>query len=213
MLKDLTVERFVREVASSSPAPGGGSVSAQAGSQAAGLLSMYCNLSQNREKLGDVVEVLQGIGEEARFLMSKMLEAIDEDTVAFNRVMEAYRMPKGSEEEKAKRKEAISEVGRYAADVPMHTTRGSLRVLTLINEAAGKGNPSAVTDLGVANLQALAALIGACYNVKINLDMIADRKAVTDLENEVDELLEQGRELYESNRKVLEKEIIEKPPQ
>lgn len=208
MLKDLTVERFVREVASNSPAPGGGSVAAQSGAQAAGLLSMYCNLSQNRKKLGDAVEILQEIGEEARFLMSKMLEAIDEDTVAFNQVMEAYRMPKESDHEKAKRKEAISEAGKYAADVPMHTARGSLRVLSLVNEVAGKGNPSAVTDLGVANLQALAALVGACYNIKINLDMISDREVAKNMESEVTDLLRQGEELYESNRNALEKEII-----
>ncbi len=207
MLKDLSVERFIREVASSSPAPGGGSVAAQAGAQAAGLLSMYCNLSQNRKKLGDAVDILQEIGEEARFLMSKMLEAIDEDTVAFNQVMEAYRMPKESDQENTTRKEAISEAGKYAADVPMHTARGSLRVLSLVNEAAGKGNPSAVTDLGVANLQAWAALNGACYNIKINLDMISDRGAAKNMESEVAELLRQGQELYESNRCVLEKEI------
>ncbi len=208
MLKDLSVERFVREVASNSPAPGGGSVAAQAGAQAAALVSMYCNLSQNRNKLGDVVDRLQEIGEESRFLMYKMLEAIDEDTLAFNRVMEAYRMPKESEEEKAKRKEAISEAGKYAADVPMHTARGSLRVLSLTNEAAGKGNPSAVTDLGVANLQALAALTGACYNVRINLDMIKDQQAVNEYEREIGELLEQGRDLFEKNRSALENEIL-----
>jgi len=208
MLKDLSVERFVREVASNSPAPGGGSVAAQAGAQAAGLLSMYCNLSQNRKKLGDVVDSMQQIGEEARFLMNKMLEAIDEDTLAFNRVMEAFRMPKESEEEKAKRREAIAEAGKYAAEVPMHTARGSLRALSLINEAAGKGNPSAVTDLGVANLQALSALTGACYNVRINLDMIKDQQVVTDYEQEISELLEQGRELFEENRTRLEKDIL-----
>ena len=208
MLKELTVERFVREVASNSPAPGGGSVAAQAGAQAAGLLSMYCNLSQNRNKLGGAVDMLQQIGEEARFLMNKMLGAIDEDTVAFNKVMEAYRLPRDGQEEKIKRKEAISEAGRYAADVPMHTARGSLRVLSLIGDAAGKGNPSAVTDLGVANLQALAALTGACYNVKINLDMIADRQAAADFAAEVDSLIEEGRKLFESNRSILEKEIM-----
>jgi len=208
MLKELTVERFVREVASNSPAPGGGSIAAQAGAQAAALLSMYCNLSQNRKKLGDVVDNLQQIGEEARFLMNKMLEAIDEDTLAFNRVMEAYRMPRESEEEKAKRKEAISEAGKYAADIPMHIARDSLRILSLINETAGKGNPSAVTDLGVANLQALSALIGAGYNVRINLDMIGDQQVVTRHEREIGELLEQGRELFEESRSMLEKDIF-----
>lgn len=207
MLKDLSVERFVKEVASNAPAPGGGSVAAEAGAQAAGLLSMYCNLSQNREKLGDVVDTLQALGEEARFLMNKLLEAMDEDTVAFNRVMEAYRMPKENDQEKAKRKEAISEAGLYAADVPMHTARGSLRVLTLIGEAAGKGNSSAVTDLAVSNLQAISALTGACYNVRINLDMISEQKAA-EYKKEVEELIRQGRDLFEANRVSLEQEIL-----
>ncbi len=208
MLKDLSVERFVREVASNAPAPGGGSVAAEAGAQAAGLLSMYCNLSQNRKKLGDFVDTLQAVGEEARFLMNKMLEAIDEDTVAFNRVMEAYRMPKESDQEKAKRKEAISEAGLNAAEIPMHTARGSLRVLTLIEEVAAKGNPSAVTDLAVANLQAISALTGACYNVRINLDMIVDQRAVAEYRQETEELVKQGRELFEANRVLLEQEIF-----
>ncbi len=208
MLKDLSVERFVKEVASNAPAPGGGSVAAEAGAQAAGLLSMYCNLSQNREKLGDVVDTLQALGEEARFLMNKLLEAMDEDTVAFNRVMEAYRMPKENDQEKAKRKEAISEAGLYAADVPMHTARGSLRVLTLIGEAAGKGNSSAVTDLAVSNLQAISALTGACYNVRINLDMISEQKAAAEYKQEVEELIRQGRDLFEANRVSLEQEIL-----
>ncbi|MFO7951487.1 MAG: cyclodeaminase/cyclohydrolase family protein [Bacillota bacterium] len=207
MLKDLPLEVFVREVASNSPAPGGGSVAALAGAQAAGLLSMYCNLSQNREKLGDVVDQLQENGEEARFLMTKLLEALDEDTIAFNRVMEAYRMPKGSEEEKNKRKEAIQEAMINAADVPMHTARGSLRVSSLVNEVAGRGNPMAVTDLGVANLQALSGVTGACYNVRINLESIKDQEKVEEFAQEVSEILKEGQQLFEENKKKIEKDI------
>jgi len=157
MLKELTIEQFVREVASSSPAPGGGSVAALAGAQAAGLLSMYCNLSQNRDKLGDIVDKLKEAGEEARFLKTKLLEAIDEDTIAFNRVMDAYRLPKDSVERVEERKRAILDAAITAADVPLQTSRGCLRVLSLVAEVAGKGNPMAITDLGVANLQARAA--------------------------------------------------------
>ncbi len=207
MLKDLSLEVFVREVASNSPAPGGGSVAALAGAQAAGLLSMYCNLSQDREKLGDVVDSLRKNGEEARYLMVKLLEALDEDTVAFNRVMEAFRLPKGSEEEKKKRREAIQEAMINAADVPMQTARGSLRVLSLVNEVAGRGNPMAVTDLGVANLQAISGITGACYNVRINLGSIKDREKVEEYEQEVSEILKEGQLLFEQNKKMIEKDI------
>lgn len=207
MLKELTVEQFVREVASSSPAPGGGSVAALAGAQAAALLSMYCNLSQNRDKLGDVVDVLQGSGEEARFLKTKLLEAIDEDTIAFNQVMDAYRLPRDSAERKVERKKAIEEAAVNAADIPLQTARGCLRVLSLVNDVAGKGNPTAITDLGVANLQARAALIGACYNVRINLAMISDQQKVAEFQRETGEITEQGENFYANSSAVIEKAV------
>jgi methenyltetrahydrofolate cyclohydrolase len=204
MLKELTVENFVREVASSSPAPGGGSVAALAGAQGAGLLSMYCNLSQNRDKLGDVVEHLQQAGEEARFLKVKLLEAIDEDTLAFNQVMEAYRQPKGTKTEKSERNKAIQLAAVNAAEVPLKTARGALKILAIISEVAGKGNPAAVTDLGVANLQALAGLIGACYNVLINLSMITAEQKVKELKKETDIIRSEGERLFETNKKLIE---------
>jgi len=207
MLKELSIQELVREVSSPSPAPGGGSVAALAGAQGAGLLSMYCNLSQNRDKLGDIVDMLKKVGEEARFLMTRMLEGIDEDTVAFNQVMEGYRLPKESEADKAKRKKVIQEAIKNAADVPMQIARGSLRVLSLVDEVAGKGNPAAISDLGMANLQARAALIGAYYNVKINLGQLSDKQFIKDYASEADKLLEQGQELYNKNRLVIEQEI------
>jgi len=207
MLKELSIEEFIREVASSSPAPGGGSVAALAGAQGAGLLSMYCNLSQNREKLGEIVDILQHSGEEARFLMNKLAEAIDEDTVAFNQVMEAYRLPKESTEEKAERVMAIQAAALNAANVPMQTARGSLRVLSIVNEVASKGNPAAITDLGVANLQAMAGLTGACYNVRINLGMISDKNVLEKFKLETDEILKQGQDLFDKNCSLIEKKI------
>lgn len=207
MLKELTVEEFVREVASSSPAPGGGSVAALAGAQAAGLLSMYCNLSQNRNKLGDTVDMLQAAGEEARYLKTKLIEAIDEDTLAFNQVMEAYRLPKDSPEDKQKRSEAIQDAGKNAAEIPLHTARGSLRVLSLVEEVAAKGNPSAITDLGVANLQAYSGVVGACYNVRINLGMLSDKKVIEEFENEVKAIMGEATKLFENNCKVIEEAI------
>lgn len=207
MLKELTVEEFVREVASSSPAPGGGSVAALAGAQAAGLLSMYCNLSQNRDKLGDTVDMLQTTGEEARYLKIKLVEAIDEDTLAFNQVMEAYRLPKDSPENKQNRSEAIQAAGKNAAEVPLLTARGGLRVLSLVEEVAAKGNPSAITDLGVANLQAYSGVVGACYNVRINLGMLSDKKVVEEFEKEVKAIMDEAQNLFDKNCQVIEAAI------
>lgn len=207
MLSKMPVELFVDEVASSSPAPGGGSVAALAGAQAAALLAMYCNLSQNRDKLGDAVDLLKRVGEEARVLKRKLLEAIDEDTLAFNRVMEAYRLPKGNDEQKKERAAAIERAAINAAEVPLQTARDTLRLLALISEVAARGNPSAITDLGVANLQALAGLVGACYNVRINLAMIKEISIVEEFSKETKTIIEQGESLFQESRKVLENEF------
>ncbi len=208
MLIELTVENFVHEVASSTPAPGGGSVAALAGAQGAGLLSMYCHLSQNRDRLGNAVDQLQHAGEEARLIKMKLLEAIDEDTLAFNRVMEAYRLPKMTGAEKAARNEAIQQAALHAAEVPLRTAHGALKILTLISEVAGRGNPAAVTDLGVANLQAYAGMIGACYNVLINLSMITDEARVADLRKETGLVRSEGEKLFEANKALIEAVII-----
>jgi methenyltetrahydrofolate cyclohydrolase len=207
MLKELSVEEFVREVASASPAPGGGSVAALAGAQGAGLLSMYCNLSQNRDKLGDIVDNLQKAGEEARFLKVKLLEAIDEDTIAFNQVMDAYRLPKDTADQGDTRKKAIQDAAVNAAEVPLQTARGCLRVLSIVGEVAAKGNPTAITDLGVANLQGCSGLIGACYNVKINLGMIKDSAVVADFNRETYAIIKEGQKQFEANRSIIEAAI------
>ncbi|MDW7739392.1 MAG: cyclodeaminase/cyclohydrolase family protein [Bacillota bacterium] len=207
MLTDLTIEEFVNEVASSSPAPGGGSVAAFAGAQAAGLLSMYCNLSQKRDKLGDVVDLIQKTGEEARYIKEKLLEAIDEDTLAFNKVMDAYRMPKDDEKARGERNNAVQKAVLYAAEVPLQTARRSLRILSLIKDIEARGNPSAITDLGVANLHAYSGLIGACYNVQINISLLNDNKTAADFNHEVAELHRQGENLFIHNKALIENNL------
>jgi methenyltetrahydrofolate cyclohydrolase len=208
MLKELPVEVFVREVATASPAPSSGSVAALAGAQAAGLLSMYCNVSQNREKLGDVVDIIREAGEEARFLMVKQLETIDEDTIVFNQVMEAFRMPKNDENEKAVRAAAVREAVGRAAEITLQSARGSLRLLSLINEVACRGNSSALTDLGLANLQACSGLKGSYYNLKANLVMLRDAAKVKEFACEADEILKQGQTFFDQNRGRIEKALI-----
>ncbi len=207
MLVELTVNRFVQELASASPAPGGGSVSALAGAQAAALISMYCQLSLNREKYGDAVAFLEEAGAKARAVAEKLLQAVDEDTAAFNRVMEAFRLPKGSAAEKERRSEAIQEAYVMAAKVPLQTAELCLQLLELVKGVAGRGNPAAVTDLGVGNLQALAGLTGACYNVQINLGSIKDTKIKEQLSEQTARILTSGRELFDGNRALIEQSI------
>lgn len=207
MLKDLPVEVFVREVSAASPVPSSGSVAALAGAQAAALLSMYCNVSQDRDKLGDFVEVMQKSGEEARFLMSRQLETIDDDTIAFNQIMQAFRMPKDNDLSKAERSAAIREAVEKAAEITLISARGSLRTLSLIGEVATKGNPSALTDLGLANLQAFSGLTGSYYDVRVNLDLLKLQGRVGELKREAEEILKQGQAFFDSNRELIENEL------
>lgn len=207
MLKDLSVRDMLHETASSSPAPGGGSIAALAGAQGGALLVMYCRLSQNREKYGDSVDLLQQVEGEALTLIDKLLSAVDDDTAAFNRVMAAYRMPKENDQQKKARKKSIQSATTSAAEVPLLTAVKCANLLSLISKVAGKGNPSAITDLGVANLQALAGLEGACYNVRINLETLVDQRKVEDLNNRVAEVLKQARILFQNNQDLVEKAI------
>ena len=205
MLKDLSMEQFVREVASAAPAPGGGSVAALAGAQAAGLISMYCRLSMKREKYGDAVRLLEETGNIAGDLSVRLIQAVDEDSAAFNRVMDALRLPRITEEEKSRRTESVQEAAFQAARIPLATAEYGLRLLKLVEAVAGRGNPAAATDLGVGNLQALAALVGAAYNVRINLAAIKDAAVKEQFSARLSCLLEEGQRLFAQNRALIEK--------
>ena len=207
MLKDLSSQQFVLAVASDAPAPGGGSVSALAGANAAGLICMYCSLSQNREKFGEFMTILNDTNRQARHRAEELILAIDADTAAFDQVMEAFGLPKATEEEKEKRSAAIQAAMVHAARVPLKTAEDCLLLLELVEAVAGRGNPAAVTDLGVGNLMAFAGLTGACYNVKINLNSIRDTTVKEELTGLVEGLLERGSALFEANRARIEKDI------
>jgi len=207
MFKELTVQKFIDEVASSSPAPGGGSVAALAGAQGAGLMSMYCNLSINRKKYEDNAVTLADTGLKARDLMAELVDIITEDTEAFNRVMAAYRLPKGSEAEKEERTAAIQDAAVNAAEVPLKVAQICLQLLSYAEKVNGKGNAAAITDLGVANLQLWSALQGAVYNVMINLGMISDNKVTAGLHVKAGRIIEQGKVIFEKNRIYIEQEI------
>lgn len=207
MLVEKTLAEFVKETGSSSPAPGGGSVSALAGAQAAALLSMYCSLSQKGEKYAAVQSLMEQTERKAQELSLRLLEAVDLDTQSFNKVMDAFRLPRETAEEKEARSRAIQEATIGAARVPLQTAGDCLSVLQLIAEVAGRGNPGASSDLGVGNLQALAGLTGAAYNVRINLHSIKDEEVKNRLFARVSEIQEQGQALWEKNRAVIEKSI------
>lgn len=189
MLTELSVEGFIEEVASSSPAPGGGSVSALAGALGAALVAMVARLTAGRDGCGDEV---QEILVRAERLRASLKERISEDTAAFNRVMEAYRLPRQTEEERRGRSRAIQDALLAAARLPLKVARECLEVMQLCEWAVEHGNPNALSDAGVALQIARCGLTGALYNVAINLEGIKDREQREQIAAERKELLRQA---------------------
>ena len=172
-----TVQALAAGVASATPAPGGGSVAALCGSLSAALSAMVAAISYEHKGYEARRESLARLGEEAQSLCTQMLAAMDEDTAAFNRLMEANRMPRATGPERAARDEAVRETTRGAIDVPLAVMRQALRALELAEQIASAGAQTALSDAGVAALAAAAAVEGAYYNVRINLRGLADPSA------------------------------------
>ena len=171
----MTAEGFARETASESPAPGGGSISAYMGALSAALGTMVANLSAHKRGWDDRWKEFSDVAEKGQALMQELLDLVDEDTAAFDRIMACFGMPKGTEEEKAARAAAIEEATLYAASVPLKTMEASLKALPLALEMARKGNPASASDAGVAALAARAACRGAELNVRINASGLKDK--------------------------------------
>lgn len=174
-LAKMAVKNFADELASDSPAPGGGSVAALSGALAASLSSMVAALTHGKKGFESVNEEMESIGVDAQRLKDQQLRAVDADTAAFNKLMEAMRLPKKSEAQKAQRSRAVEEAAKGATLVPLQTLERTLETLELCARAAAKGNPSSLSDAGVAALMARAAAYGAYFNVLINLPGIEDK--------------------------------------
>jgi len=174
-LMSMTVGRFVDEVSSESPAPGGGSVAALAGSLGAGLAAMVCNLTVGKKGYEEVWQEASALAERGQDLKQKLALGVDEDTEAFNRVLDAARMPKATPDQQQARGRALEEAYRHAACVPMMTARLCLDVLKLASEVAARGNVNSASDAGVAGLVARAGVEGAGLNVLINLGSVKDQ--------------------------------------
>ena len=171
----MSVKGFAAETASESPAPGGGSISAYMGALGAALATMVANLSAHKRGWDDRWKEFSDVAEKGQALMAELLALVDEDTAAFNRIMDCFSMPKGTAEEKAARAAALEEATLYAASVPLRTMEASLKALPLALEMAQKGNPASASDAGVAALAAVAALRGAALNVRINAAGLTDK--------------------------------------
>jgi len=180
MLSDMTVTGFSERTASGDPLPGGGSVSALAAALGAALAEMVANLTVGREKYARHEAAMQALRDEAAQLRRAMLACIDRDAEAYQQVLSAFRLPKGDDAQKARRKEAVQEGFKQAARVPLSVAADALRVQELALEAVSKGNRNVFSDGVVAALMAKSAVLGALSNVKINLEAIEDPAFVED---------------------------------
>ncbi len=178
-LVDLTVKDYLDVLKSDAPAPGGGSVSALSAAQGIALVAMVSDLTIGKEKYADFEEGCRKAKEEAISLYEKLVASIDRDTEAFNLVSAAFKLPKDTDENKAKRSKAIADATLVATEVPFETLTLCMEGLKVTETIVGKSNPNAASDLGVAALNLLAGIKGAWLNVKINLPGVKDEAAKT----------------------------------
>ena len=187
-LVDMTCTGFAEETASESPAPGGGSISAYMGALAAALGTMVANLSSHKAGWDDRWEFFSDWAENGMAVMNELLYLVDEDTAAFNKIMDVFGMPKGTDEEKAARAEAMEAATLYATQVPLRTMKAAYKAFDVVRAMAEEGNPNSVSDAGVGALAARSAVMGACLNVKINAAGLKDRAVADALVKEAEEI-------------------------
>ena len=199
-LIDMTLKAFMNETASDSPAPGGGSVSAYLGSLGVALGTMVANLSSHKRGWDDRWKEFSDQAVAGKEIQNTLLELVDEDTRAFNRIMDAFSLPKKSDEEKKIRDIAIQEATKNAILVPLKVMETAFPAFELLGKMAEHGNPNSVSDAGVGALAVRSCIKGAFLNVKINASGLADK-------NFVDEVLRRGGEL-EMKAEAAEKEIL-----
>lgn len=183
-LVDMTCKAFAVETASESPAPGGGSVSAYMGALGAALATMVANLSSHKAGWDDRWEYFSDMADKGAAVMTELLALVDEDTAAFNRIMDVFAMPKETAEEKQARREALERATLYATEVPLRTMKTAVRAFEVIEAMIKEGNPNSVSDAGVGALAVRAAVQGAFLNVKINAAGLKDREKAGDLVGE-----------------------------
>ena len=189
-LVKMNLRELCNETLSDSPAPGGGSVAALMGALGASLGGMVANLSAGKRGWDDKLEYFSDWAVKAQQLKDQLLSLVDEDTAAFNRVMNTFALPKDSAEEKKARSTAIEEATKHAAEVPLKVMETASKSYELLSEMAAKGNPASISDVGVGALATRACIEGAALNVRINLAQLKDEKFKTALANKVQEISE-----------------------
>ena len=200
-IKEQTIAAFAEDLASGNPSPGGGSAAAVSGVLAASLVKMVAVLTIGRKKYIAVQDEMEETATEAARLSALLSDLADRDARAYDGVMEAYKLPKSTEDEMGLRQEAVTQALRHAAEVPLQTACAVSKVLALAVSVAERGNTNAVTDAGVGALLAYAAFQAAAYNVRINIGSLEPKpewaldmhKTIADLESHNSELATQAR--------------------
>jgi formiminotetrahydrofolate cyclodeaminase len=188
-LIDKPVSQFLTELASSAPAPGGGSVAALSGALGAALVSMVCNLTVGKKKYADVEKDIKALLENSERLRHKLADLLQADVQAYTAVSQAMKMPRATDEEKVARAKVMQQALKKATDVPLQIAEACVEVIALCQPAAEKGNKNAVSDAGVAILLAEAGLRSAALNILINLGWIEDQNFTAEKQRQLDALL------------------------
>ncbi len=205
MMKNMDIEKFLDELSSASPTPGGGAASALVGAIAASLSSMVANLTIGKKKYADVENEMKEIVKKATEIRNALISLMDEDVNAFNKIMDAYKLPKENDEQIRIRKEKIEEASKYACQVPLKTAKLSLDVMDLAIRVIEKGNKNAVSDGACSGYFAESAIKGALSNVMINLKNIEDN----DFKKTMNDEMERIRKEAEEKLKIIEIKLKE----
>lgn len=206
-LVDLSVKGFTEETASESPAPGGGSISAAMGAMGVALGTMVANLSAHKAGWDERWEEFSQWADKGKTYKDQLIKLIDEDTNAFNKIMDALGLPKGTDAEKAARKHAIQEATLYAIEIPYKVMELSFQSMEVMKAMAEIGNPNSVSDAGVGALAARSAVMGAYLNVKINAEGLDDKTKVAEFINQGQLLVSKTQALEIEILNIVEKKI------
>jgi glutamate formiminotransferase/formiminotetrahydrofolate cyclodeaminase len=207
LLVKMNLREFCNETLSDSPAPGGGSVAALMGALGASLGGMVANLSAGKRGWDDKLEYFSDWAVKSQKLKDELLVLVDEDANAFNKVMNALGLPKGSDEEKKTRAAAIESATKYAAEIPLKVMETAAKSYELLGEMAEKGNPASVSDVGVGSGATRACIDGAALNVRINLGQLKDEKFKSSLQEKVRKIQTDSESQFKKINQIVESKI------
>ncbi|MBX4263049.1 cyclodeaminase/cyclohydrolase family protein [Clostridium estertheticum] len=205
LLVDKSVREFIDQTSQNCPVPGGGSIAALSGASAAALVSMVASLTIGKKGYEDSEVTMKEVYEQANKYKEKFIEYIDADSESFHGVMDAFKLPKNNDEEKATRKEIIQNALKHASETPYQIAENAYRLMEYSEIAVEHGNKNAVTDAAVSAMMARSAVLSALYNVKINLASINDSEFVAMFEKKVSSL---ETNVVEREKRILSKVVI-----